>query len=145
MEVAPIFSFSLSNPNIAFGSISPGKTEILGKERFFNEISCRSNSGRTWYLKAHLVSLKLLEKDYLLAPSNLKWKVVESTGSTQPLGGKVEFEGFSNEPLLIYASQEDDNRGKEVILRFQYSLSCPLDAPAGNYIGSIVFTMTESP
>lgn len=145
VEVAPIFSLSLDNPNLAFSLIGPGKTEILGEGRFFNELKCRSNSGRTWYLKAQLVSLKLLEKDYSLPAPNLKWKVVESSGSAEPLGGRVEFEGFSNEPLLIYASYGDDNRGKEVILRFQYSLSCPLEAPAGNYIGSIIFTLTESP
>lgn len=145
VEVGGTFGLSLDNPNLAFGLIGPGKTVVLGEGRFLNEVRCRSNSGRTWYLKAHLVSLKLLERDYSLDPSNLKFKVVESTGSAPPLSGKLDFGGFSHQPLLIYASQGDDNKGKEVTLRFQYSLSCPLDVPAGNYIGSIIFTMTESP
>jgi hypothetical protein len=144
VEVTAVFSLSLDNPNLAFGLIGPGKTEVLGQGRFFNEIRCRSNSGRTWYLKVNLISLRLLEKEYFLSPSNLKWKVVESTGSAEPLG-RLEFKEFSEQPVLIYASDGDDNRGKEVILRFQYSLSSPADAPAGNYVGQIIFTMSESP
>jgi hypothetical protein len=144
VEVVSVFNLSLDNSNLAFGLISPGKEKVLGEGRFFNELRCCSNSGRTWYLKAHLISLKLLEKDYSLAPSNLKWKVVESTGSAEPLG-RLEFKEFSEQPILIYASQGEDNRGKEVILRFQYNLSSPLDAPTGNYVGQIIFTMAESP
>lgn len=144
VEVGGVFSLSLDNPNLAFGSIGPGKTEVLGEGRFFNELKCRSNSGRTWYLKANLVSLRLLEKEYFLPAANLKWKVVESTGSSQTLG-RLDFQEFSDQPILIYVSEGDDNKGKEVILRFQYSLFSPLDAPAGNYAGQIIFTMAESP
>lgn len=144
VEVAPTFNLSLDNPNLAFGLISPGHTKILGEGRFFNEIRCRSNSGRTWYLKTQLVSLRLLEKAYSIPPSSLKWKVVESTGSNPSLT-RFDFQPFSDQIMLIYASESDDNRGKEVILRFQYSLDSPADAPAGNYVGQIIFTMAESP
>jgi len=144
VEVAPVFSLSLDNPNLAFGLIGPDTIKVLGEGRYFNEVRCRSNSGRPWSLKAHLVSLSVLEKDYALSRSNMKWNVAEHTGSAQPLG-KSNFQPFSQDPVLIYTSLGDDNRGKEVILRFQYSLSVPADAPAGEYIGQVIFTMVENP
>ena len=144
VEVLPVFSLSLDNPNIVFGLMSPGETKLLGEGKFFNEIRCCSNSGRDWYLKAQLISLKLLEKEGTIPNANLKWKVSEYVGAAEP-GGKNEFKPFSDQAMLIYASQGDDNKGKEVILRLQYSLTSPPDATAGNYAGQIIFTLTESP
>lgn len=144
VAVAPVFSLSLDNPNLAFGSVKSGETKVLGEGRYFNEVRCRSNSGQSWLLKAQLISLGLLERQYSISSSNLKWKVVESTGSGETIG-RLEFKEFSEQPLLIYASQGDDNRGKEIVLRFQYSLTAPIEAPAGNYVGQIIFTMTENP
>ncbi len=144
VEVASVFSLSLDNPNLAFGLVSPGETKILGEGSFFNELKCRSNSGRPWYLKVQLVSLRLLEKPFVLPLSYSKFKVVESSGSGEPQA-KLGFQEFSEQAALIYVSQGEDNRGKEVILKFQYSLSSPMDAPAGNYIGQVTFTMAENP
>jgi hypothetical protein len=144
VEVLPTFGISFDNPNLYFGLIKPGDTKVLGEGRFFNQIRCRSNSGRSWFVKAQIVSLSLLEKEYKLPAGNLKWKVVESTGSAQPPGG-FDFQSFSTESLPVYVSQGEDDIGKEVVLSMQYSLESPPDAPAGNYAGQIVFTMTESP
>lgn len=145
VEVAPFFALSLDNPHLAFGPISPESTAVLGSGRFFNEVRCRSNAGRAWYLKAHLLSLKHVETQSRLSASSLKWRVVESTGAAEPVGGRAEFHPFAEEPLLLYASQGDDARGQEVVLRFQYSLTAPTDVPAGSYAGEVVFTMAESP
>lgn len=144
VEVAPIFSLALNNPHLAFQDVTPGKTEILGEGRFFNEVRCRSNAGRAWYLKAQLLSLRHLQQGYVMPADQLKLRVVETTGSTDPLISRTEFQAFSEQPTLIYSSVGDDNRGREVTLRFQYSLSAPEDAPAGSYVGEIVFTMLES-
>ena len=145
VEVAPVFSLSLDNPNLAFGPINAEGTAVLGSGRFFNEIRCRSNSGRSWYLKAHLLSLKNLENNVNLPPESLKWKIVDSTGQAESGRGAAEFQAFATNPVLIYASQGDDDRGHEVALRFQYSLITEADTPAGNYAGQVVFTMVESP
>ena len=145
VEVASIFTLNLSKANLTFNNISPGKTLILGEGHWFNEIRCRSNSGRPWYLKAQVVSLKHAGGAYELPTSNLKWKVADSIGSGEPVGGRSAFQEFSEQPALIYASQGDDDRGREVILRLQYSLAAPLDALAGNYVGQVVFTMADSP
>ncbi len=144
VAVNPIFSLALDNPNLAFGVIKPGETKVLGEGRYFNEVKCRSNYGRPWILKVQLTSLGLLERPYSISNSNLKWKVAESTGSAEPIG-RLEFKEFSDGALLVYASQGDDNRGKEIVLKFQYSLTIPIEAPAGNYAGQLVFTMTENP
>ena len=143
VEVAPVFSLTLSNPHLAFHQVSPGKTEVLGEENFFNEVRCRSNSGRAWHLKAELVSLKHVERNAALPPAQLKLRVVQASGEAQAMLGRADFQSFSDQSLLLYSSQGNDNRGQEVVLRFQYSLSCPFDAPAGNYVGQVVFTMAE--
>ncbi|GEM_PF-1959111 len=145
VEVASVFSLSLNNPYLAFPEVDSGQSVVLGEGRSFNEMICRSNSGRAWYLKAQLVSLKNLERNYTLPASQLKWKVVETTGSAALTHGRFDFEPFSEQPMLIYTSQGDDNHGRAVVLRFQYSLSVPSDAPAGTYVGQLVFTMVESP
>lgn len=145
VEVAETFSLSLSNPHLAFHQLSPGNTEVLGEGHFFNEVLCRSNTGRAWYLKAQLVSLQHLGSSQVLPASSLEWSVVESTGQAEPMGGRHSFQPFAEQPLLLYESQGDDARGREVALRFQYRLSAPMDTPAGDYAGQLMFTMTESP
>ena len=144
VEVVPVFSLSLDNPNLSFGMIGPGQTKTLGEGYYFNEVKCRSNSGRNWYLKMQLTSLQLLGKEYHLSTPSLKWKVIGNTGSAEPVG-KMRFEDFSAQPILLYASLGDDNKGKEVALKFQYQLALSADAPAGTYVGQIMFTLAESP
>ena len=144
VEVAPVFGLTLNNPHLAFQSVTPGKTQVLGEGHFFNEVRCRSNSGRSWHLKAQLISLKHLQQGYAMPPAQLRLRVVETTGSAEPTVSRTEFQSFSEQPMLVYSSSGDDNRGRDVALRFQYSLSTPEDAPAGVYVGQIVFTMAES-
>jgi len=144
VEVVPVFSLTLDNPALSFGLIGPGQKKVIGEGRFFNEIRCRSNSGRPWYLKAQLVSLRVAEKNFSLPFANLKWKIAETTGSDSS-AARRDFQPFSAESSVIYASMGDDLKGKEVVLRFQYRLESPADAPSGNYVGQIVFTLAENP
>ncbi|MBI2174567.1 MAG: hypothetical protein HYU33_05165 [Candidatus Omnitrophica bacterium] len=144
VEIAEVFSLSLGNPNLVFPLITPGTTAVLGEGGSFDEIQCRSNTGRPWYLTAHVVSLKHLDRTYSLPPSYLKWKMVGTTGQNKPATGQMDFASFSDQPVLLYAGVGDDARGKEVLLSIQYGLSIPPEAPAGNYGGQILFTMTEA-
>ena len=143
VEVAPVFSASLDTLHLAFGVVGPKTTKIIGEGRYYNQVTCRSNSGRPWYLKGQLLFLKQMGSGPSLEPSSLKWKLVDSTSTARPQ--HVDFEPFSPDPAIVYTSQGDDTRGQEVVLRFQYSLTTPLEAPAGNYIGEVIFTMAESP
>ena len=143
VEVAQVFLLSIDNPHLAFGQVTPSATIVLGRDRYFHEVRCRSNTGRPWYLKAQLLSLKHLESAYALPPGSLKWKLVEARGSA---GLARDFQPFADQPVLVYASQGDNEQaGAPVGLRFQYSLTAPADAPAGTYIGQILFTMAEIP
>lgn len=146
VEVAGVFELDLDrHAPLAFHDLSPGRETVLGEGRFFNQVTCRSNYGRPWYLKAHLVSLRHTDSGRTLPAANLKWQVVESTGAAEPVGGRRAFQPFSEQPVLLYASHGDDNRGQPVVLQFQYSLSPPPTSLAGTYVGQVVFTMVESP
>ena len=144
VEVAPVFTLSLDNSALTFGAVSPNTTMVLGRERFFNELRCRSNSGHLWYVKAHLVSLASVQHaQYTLPPDSLRWRVVESTGAPQVFS--TEFQPFSTTPSVLYIGQPEDADGREVILRLQYSLTTSLNSPAGSYAGQLVFTLAEEP
>ena len=144
VEVAGVFTLDGPEAILTFDSLSPGETQVLGDGHPRHQITCRSNYGRPWYLKARVVSLTHTGSHRTLPASNLKWRIVESTGSGGPPGGQG-FQGFSDQPSLIYVSQGDDLRGREVTLTFQYSLTSPLTALAGTYIGQIIFTMADTP
>jgi len=145
VEVAGVFGVEVSQPHLTFAEVSPGATKVLGEGHFFNQVTCRSNSGRPWYLKAHVLSLRHAQGTVELPVSHLKWNVVESTGASEPAGGRSAFHPFAEQPTLVYASHGDDQRGREAVLKFQYSLSTPPAALAGTYVGQIVFTMAENP
>jgi hypothetical protein len=145
VEVASVLGLDVSNPNLTFNDLSPGTTKVLGEGSFFHSVTCRSNSGRPWYLKAELLSLTHLNGSPNLPARQLKWRIVESTGLALPAGGRYDFQAFEDHPVLLYASLDDDQRGHPVVLKLQYSLTTPSDALAGTYIGQLVFTMADAP
>jgi len=144
VEVAGAFSVSLDKAQVVFENMDPGQTKVLGEGHYAHELTCRSNNGRPWYLKAQLVSLKHVARNASIPAASLKWKIVDSTGSG-PVGQPHDFQSFADQSTLLYASQGDDNKGRAVVLHLQYSLTPPVTAPGGNYIGQLVFTMVEAP
>ena len=144
VEVASDFGVDVAQAFLTFPNVSPGLTSILGENRFFNEVKCRSNTGRSWYLTAHLVTLKHTGTNRVLPASTLQWKIVGSTGSGSS-AGRTAFQPFSEQSETIYESGGDDSRGRSVSLQFQYSLTPPPSSLAGTYVGQIVFTMAENP
>jgi len=145
VEVAGVFGVDVSQAFLTFQSVSPGQTVILGEGHFYNQVTCRSNYGRPWHLKAELVSLKHTAADRTLPPAALKWRLVDSTGVGQSPGAAGAFQPFSADPVLIYTGAGEDLRGRAVGLQFQYSLDAPPSTLAGTYVGQIIFTMTETP
>lgn len=142
VEVATDFGVDVTQALLTFPNVSPGQPTILGEHRFFNEVACRSNTGRPWYLKASLLTLKHTGTGQALPASNLQWKIVGSTGSGSS-EGLMTFRPFADQPETIYQSAGDDERGREVVLQFQYSLTPESSSLAGTYVGQVVFTMTE--
>lgn len=145
VEVAAVSELSLSESHLAFRQVTPGDTAVLGEGRYHSQIRCRSNSGRPWYLKARVQSLRHLPSQEPLPAAHLKWSVVDVRGHGQPSAASGQFQEFSDMPTLIYAGQGDDLRGREVVLSLQYSLSAPLSARSGSYAGDIIFTMEPAP
>ena len=100
VEVASDFGVDATQAFLTFPNVSPGKTSTLGENRFFNEVKCRSNAGRPWFLKAQLVTLKHTDTNHTLPPSSLRWKIVGSTGSGSS-AGLTDFQPFSELPETI--------------------------------------------
>jgi len=145
VDVASVSELDLSSSHLAFPELSPGKTVILGEGRYFNQLRCRSNSGRPWFLKARVESLRHIQGQTDLPAAYMKWSVVQGTGAGEPTGGFGRFQEFSDVPQVIYTAEGDDLRGREVVLSLQYSLTTPPDARSGGYMGDIVFSMEEAP
>jgi len=145
VEVAGVFSLSLSKAELFFTDMTPGEAKVLGEEGHFHEIRCRSNSGSPWSVKAEVTSLAHVDGKADLPPSSMAWRVVQSTGSGEGIGEGREFRPFAEGPVLIYVSGGDDDRGQPVTLRLQYRLLLPPQAWAGTYVGRLVFTMSEAP
>ena len=142
VEVGGVFGLDVPQTFLAFHNLSPGETRMLGEGQP-HEVRCRSNSGRPWYLKAQVISLRDTATGRALAVSYLKWRIIDSTGDGSTTGG--EFREFTEQSSLIYASHGLDEKGREVVLKFQYSLTSPPTAIAGTYVGQIIFTMAENP
>ena len=141
VEVAQVFGVEVTRSNLVFENAQPGRETIIGDGGTLNQVTCRSNTGRPWYLNAQVRSLSHLQQSMNLPAGSLKWRLVTSTGQGEMLRG--EFRGFSDEPSVIYTAAGDDLRGRLVELKFEYSLAVPSDAPAGTYVGQLVFTMAE--
>ena len=144
VEIASIFEVSLSNPHLDFHRVEPGQTRLLGEGNFFNEVRCHSNAGQPWTL-----SLRFIPQPSAASARSVpqvQFKVVEVLGgSAQPQRGWPEFENLPVEPTTIYtATYEPDVQSREVVMRFQYRIVCPLDAQANNYQGQLIFTMSDA-
>ena len=142
VEVAPVFRVSLSQPALVFSSIESGHSEVLGAGPPFHDIICRSNNGRVWSRRGRVIMLRHAQQPYNLTPAALAWNLVDVMG--RPLASPSHgFTPFSDSAQVLYVSEGDAVAGREMVLRFQYRLTIPPGAPAGNYIGQVVFTMSE--
>lgn len=145
MEVRPIFTLSLDRAQIDFGPVEPGKTKILGEGSYFNEIRCRSNYGRTWYLKAEVISgPKIIGEDFIIPEGTFSYKVVSAEAESEPKG-KFDFVPLVKKSDVIYTSFGAENIGKEAVLRFQYKFEPPANAPSGTYTVEVLFTLVDTP
>lgn len=145
VEVAEVSELSLTESHLAFRQVLPGEPQVLGEGRYHNQLRCRSNSGRPWYLKARVASLRHLPSQDPMPASYLKWSAVDITGHGATAGGDGHFQEFSEQPTLMYAGQGDDLRGREVVLSLQYSLTVPPTARSGSYAGDIIFSLEPAP
>lgn len=142
VDVAQVFGLDVTRSSLTFENAQPGRDTVIGSGGSLNQVTCRSNTGRSWYLKAQVRSLTHLQQAIDLPTGSLKWRVTSSTGQGEI--SQRDFRGFSDEAAVIYAAAGDDLRGRQVALSFEYSLTVPSNAPAGTYVGQLVFTMVEN-
>ena len=145
VEVGGVFGVDVAEAVLTFQNVAPGQVAFLGRGRFDNEVTCRSNYGRPWQLRAQLISLRHTAADRALPPSALQWRLVDSTGIGRSPVGSGAFQPFSESAVAVYLAEGDDLRGQPVALRFQYRLAAPPSTLAGTYVGQVVYTMTEGP
>ena len=140
--VLPTFKLSLDNASINFGYAEPGKTIELNPYAHYNEVRCKSNKGKTWYLKVSVTGNIIGPEDSNVGIDSFKWQVVSSSGDGVAEQG---WQSFSQTPVRVYTSGERDALGEEVVIRFKYKLDMPQTAKGGNYSVNVLYTMTDMP
>ena len=145
VEIAGVFGVDVAQAVLTFPNVVPGQPAVLGKGGFDNQVTCRSNYGRPWQLRAQLVSLKHTTTDRVLPPGALQWRLVGSTGSGSSPGASGAFQPFSESAAAVYLAAGEDLRGRPATLQFQYRLLPPPSTLAGTYVGQVIYTLTEGP
>ena len=138
--VSSTFEVSTEAIPIDFGVIDSGEAVELYPDRYFNEVRCISNHGRTWFLKAACGDLT--SPNASISKTHLKIKVFWTNGK-----GNYSFDwvSFEDVPVLVYTSGDADNTGNEVRMQFKYKLDPLIGVPAGNYGAIVTYTMSEAP
>lgn len=137
------FSFEADNTVIDFGFMDIGQTRALrDRGDYHNQVTCQSDTGNTWYLKIHLVE-PLSSGIDTIANKYFTWQVSSVLNGKGLLFHEDEFYPFTMNPELVYTSDQLDNTGNEIKLRFEYRLSIPKSQVPGNYRTTVRYTMTE--
>jgi hypothetical protein len=140
VSVSSTFEISADTIPIDFGVMQSGVPVELYPDRYFNEVRCISNNGRTWYLKVFCQDLQGAHED--IESSNLKFRVYWTDGTGSYSSDWMSFGDF---PVLVYTSGGIDSTGREVKIQFVYRLEPPGRATAGHYTALVTYTFTESP
>jgi hypothetical protein len=140
-----LFEVEVDAYSIDFGfmNISESK-ELQDKGLYHNEVSCKSDNARAWYLKIQSMGPLKSGDDYI-PYENFSWKAVEALNGDGVIYNKDAYNSFYDIPALVYSSGVNDSKGSEVSLRFKYNLFIPKNQIAGNYRTIIRYTMTEMP
>ena len=140
--VGATFKLTVDNSAMDFGFINPGQSYELYPNRYYNEVTCLSNTGKPWYLKMSLVTGLHGAKGSVIPKKNLTWSVYSVEGG----GAKPEgWSPFEDTPVLIYSATSEDSRGEPVKVRLKYKLDVPGDVTADSYATTIIYSMTETP
>ena len=140
-----LFEVEVDAYSIDFGfmNISESK-ELNEKGLYHNQITCKSDNARAWYLKVQSMGPLKSGEDYI-PYENFSWTAVEALNGDGVIYNKDGYNPFYDIPALVYSSGANDSKGSEVKLNFKYSLSIPKNQIAGNYRTIIRYTMTEMP
>ncbi|OGW74969.1 MAG: hypothetical protein A2Z72_07570 [Omnitrophica bacterium RBG_13_46_9] len=142
--VGSVFQVTVDNSSLNFGSAESGQRVELYPDRYYNQATCISNHGKTWYLKMYAQNdLVGASSKYVISRESIEWYVSWTNGSGVKVEGWHNFE--EDTPSLVYTSGFEDNYGGEVFLQFKYALTVPGEATSDSYFTVISYTLTESP
>lgn len=137
-------TMSLDRDMVDFRTMEMGQTqEVSDQGVYHNEITLSSTNNQTWYLKTQIIR-PLTSGANTIPNENFKWKVVEVVNGKGIVYNNINVANpFTDFKGLIYTSDPLDNTGIEVKIKFRYILIIPKNQIAGNYFGSVRWTMTE--
>jgi len=139
--VLPTFDVKTDTNYLDFGVIEPGESVTLKENTYYNEVTCVSNKGVKYYLKANLLGDIKGPEGTTIPPSSVKWKIFRVKGE-----GTItseDWQPFAKEPAVVYTSNFGDEAGGEVTIKLQYRLDLPSNAMGGNYNLQVAYIMTE--
>lgn len=137
-------SMSLDRDLVDFRTMESGKSAVISDQGVYhNELACVSTDNQTWYIKANMIR-PLTSGMNTIPNENFQWMVVDViNGKGIVFNNRNVPVAFSNYKGLVYTSDPADNNGASVKIRFRYILNVPKNQIAGNYFGSVRWTMTE--
>ena len=140
-----LFEVEVDAYSIDFGFMNILESKELNEKGFYhNQVTCKSDNARAWYLKVQSLGPLKSGDDYI-PYENFNWKAIEALNGDGVIYNKDAYNSFSDISALVYSSGVNDSKGNEVNLRFKYSLFIPKNQIAGNYRTIIRYTMTEMP
>lgn len=146
--IKPVFNIDLDKNNIDFGQVRPGECKNLGEGSYHNQVTCKSNNGRSWCLTISLPGPLIgMRKGGKIPSSNFKYMPILNSGAkrvgTGTVNGQYTYKELSSENSQVYTSSVEDALANLVDVQFQYSLSIPDNATADYYTTTVVYTLTE--
>lgn len=140
VAVLPVFEINIDNNYLNFGVVNPGDSVTLKEGTYYNTIKCIANKGRKYYVKIHILNEIVGPKGNKIPSESFKWRIYHTEGRGIAAS---DWQEFSDEPQIVYTSDEEDEIGKELALRFQYRLDLPGSAIGGHYGLNVAYLLTE--
>ena len=140
VAVLSVFDINIDNNYLNFGVVEPGDSVTLKEGTYYNTIRCVANKGNKYYVKIHILNEITGPKGNTIPPENFKWRIYHTEGRGIATS---DWQEFSDEPQIVYTSDEEDEVGKELVLRFQYRLDLPGSAIGGHYGLNVAYLLTE--
>ncbi|MDP2912808.1 MAG: hypothetical protein Q8N91_02240 [Candidatus Omnitrophota bacterium] len=139
-----VITMTLDRDLVDFRTMESGQTVVISDQGVYhNEITCTSTNNQPWYLKANMIR-PFTSGMNTIPNEDFQWMVVDViNGKGIVYNNKNVPNPFTNFKSLIYTSDPEDNTGVEVKIRFRYILKLSKRQIAGNYFGSVRWTMTE--
>ena len=127
--------FITANPSsLDFGAIDPGQTTEAKRLA----IACSANNNNPWSVSIHATS-ELTSETYTIPNENFQWSIVQTGGGLTGHGGAM-----ITTPYTFYRCSIDEYiTSPSLIIYLDFKIKVPPKQPIGQYITTLVLTLTE--